>query len=262
VYEDFETPEDVALQFEVAGGASRFGAYVLDRLLILLGQLALILLTVGAVYLAGGLEGLSDGALIAALIILFGFSEILYFGVLEWRNNGSTPGKKKVGLRTIREGGYRLDAGAAWLRNIFRPIDLIPIFWIVPILDRRGRRLGDMVAGTIVSREKKMDAVAHALSGNADLNDGFVPVYFQLSREQLARLSWKDIQALEGFVTRASTLETAARRRLARALARPILAKLDVIPPADGDTANWLQEIFELVRRSPGLLEEIGERDS
>lgn len=257
--EQFETPEDVAIDVRLASPVARFGAYVIDRILLAIVQFAvlLVLFLVGIQVLR---FELSPTALIIVLVLLLGFSEFLYFGWFEWRRNGSTPGKKAAGLRAIRDGGYPLDPGAAWLRNLFRPVDLLPIFWIVPIIDSRGRRLGDLVAGTIVVHESSAAAVS----------DPFPELHFRdleqrvldLTREELLRLRWRDFQALQGFFSRIGEFERSVWKKLARNLATQLLSELGRGRPASGDPTDWLREIYLALRDSPGVLEELERGES
>ena len=72
--------------------------------------------------------------------------------------DGQTPGKRLHRLRVVREGGYSVTFGTSAVRNLIRIVDMQPVFlylvgMISVLVTRRGRRLGDIVAGTIVVRE-------------------------------------------------------------------------------------------------------------
>lgn len=257
--EQFETPEDVVIDVRRASPVARFGAYVIDRILLALIQFAvlLVLFLVGVQVLR---FELSPTALIIVLVLLLGFSEFVYFGWFEWRRNGSTPGKKASGLRAIRDGGYPLDPGAAWLRNLFRPVDLIPVFWLVPILDKRGRRLGDLVAGTIVVHESQAAVVADPFQGES--YRGLEQRLLDLTRDELLRLRWQDFQALQGFFSRIGEFDRPVWQKLARNLATQLLNELDRGRPASGDPTDWLREIYLALRDSPGVLEELDRNKS
>ena len=77
--------------------------------------------------------------------------------------DGQTPGKRLHRIRVVREGGYSVTFGVSAVRNLIRIIDMQPGFFylvgmVSVLLTKRGRRLGDLVAGTIVVRE---DVRAH-----------------------------------------------------------------------------------------------------
>ena len=61
-------------------------------------------------------------ALIAAFIVLWG-----YFIWFETVWNGQTPGKRQMGLRVVRDGGYPINIYAAIVRNLIRLMDGMPI---------------------------------------------------------------------------------------------------------------------------------------
>ena len=256
--QQFETPEDVVLDVQVATPAARFAAYVVDRLLLLLFQIAVALLFF--VGIVAPLSISTDSSLLVTLVVvLYGFSEFLYFGYFEWRRHGSTPGKRAVGLRAIRAGGYALNPGAAWLRNLFRPVDLIPVFWIVPLLDKQSRRLGDFAANTIVIHERAESVAEDPLEEVHYSTLELRPL--ELSREDLLKLTWDDFRALQGFFARIGDFKKQVYRRLARSLATQLLIRLERERPASGDVMDILREIYLAMRDSPGILEEIERRE-
>ncbi len=57
-------------------------------------------------------------ALIAGFVVLWG-----YFIWFETVWNGQTPGKRQIGLRVIRDGGYPINIYAAIVRNLIRVMD-------------------------------------------------------------------------------------------------------------------------------------------
>ena len=129
------TPENIEIEYELAGIGSRFIANMLDSffqlgiylaLWIVVGIVAgVIALTASAFSSAAaaffGEAGLAI-AIIAAFIILWG-----YFIWFETRWNGQTPGKRQAGLRVIRDGGYPINVYAAIIRNLIRFMDGMPI---------------------------------------------------------------------------------------------------------------------------------------
>lgn len=76
---------------------------------------------------------------------------------------GATPGKALAGLRVVRTDGGPLGIGAVVLRNLLRPIDYLPVFYMVGgalvLATRQSRRLGDMAAGTTVVSCAHADAL-------------------------------------------------------------------------------------------------------
>lgn len=259
-YVEFSTPEDVDLGYTLVGPSSRFGGYVLDRILLLLFQILFLLffLTVGF-----STDGLGDSqfVILAVYLVLLGFSEFLYFGICEWRTNGSSPGKKNVGSKVIMAGGHRLTPGAILVRNLFRPIDMIPLFWIVPLLDGQCRRLGDLVAGTLVVRVQSDKTDSNSLRAPLSHKkySDLVDRHIDLVGSDQGRLGAADFHAIEEYIMRAKSIARPQRDQLAKAMVAPLLRKLErpEFPHFRGRGAKasqLLEEIYLALRDNPRLM--------
>src|SRR6185503_16707656 len=172
------TPDHVSLEFELAGPGSRFSAYVIDFIFSVLLIIAIIFVA----YLGGGLLALralaraSGGNLTvswlwAAVVLVIFLINWGYYVFFEGLGRGSTPGKKRVGIRVIRQDGLPIGLREAALRNLVRAADMLPppsyiLGGLVMHFDPLGRRLGDMVAGTYVVVEN-FDLAARGASGAA-----------------------------------------------------------------------------------------------
>src|SRR5262249_29948508 len=100
-------------------------------------------------------------SVLGAILVLCVYCILLGFDIYyEVRHNGQTPGKKFAGIRVLREGGAPLDFRSACIRNLLGLADFLPVFYIfgafLIMLNKRGQRLGDMAAGTIVVRERAL----------------------------------------------------------------------------------------------------------
>jgi uncharacterized RDD family membrane protein YckC len=150
-----ETPEGVIFSFELATPVTRALAWSVDTAAIVAGG---IFLGQAAIF-AGKASPDFASALSAA-----GYFAIstLYAIVLEWRWRGQTIGKRLFGLRVIDAHGLRLRLPQIALRNLLRFVDMLPFFYLVggltAVFSRNAQRLGDMAAGTIVTRERTDDA--------------------------------------------------------------------------------------------------------
>ena len=84
-----------------------------------------------------------------------------YFILLEWRFRGQTIGKRLFKLRVMDDRGLRLTFSQVVLRTLFRALDSIPLFYLVGgvscIVNRHGKRIGDLVANTIVVRQPRVN---------------------------------------------------------------------------------------------------------
>jgi len=175
---DVRTPESIAFSYELAGIGSRFLAVTLD-LLIQLAILALI--TWGLVELGiygshlPSVKGAKDSVtqkvienvIVGALIFIVFMIFFGYFVLFEAFWNGQTPGKKALGIRVVRDGGYPLDFTASLVRNLIRVGEMTVGFYvvagIVSVLSPMNKRLGDIAAGTIVVRDARMASPADLL---------------------------------------------------------------------------------------------------
>ncbi|HEY5971249.1 MAG TPA: RDD family protein [Pseudoxanthomonas sp.] len=142
-YREVVTPEGVALHLPAAGPVPRAVAWGID-LAIRLG----ILMLVGGVLALLGAVG--QGLYLVLMFLVFWTYPILFEAL--W--NGQTPGKKALSLRVVASDGAPVGWLAAITRNLLRTVDMLPFGYAAGLLaslsDPHGRRLGDMVAGTLV----------------------------------------------------------------------------------------------------------------
>jgi uncharacterized RDD family membrane protein YckC len=144
------TPERVSFDYQVAGLGTRAIAQILDLLIV-----GFILLAVFAVALAVS----AASGQTATLILLFGSFVVIfgYFWVSESLWSGQTVGKKAFRLRAVGDRGEPLTFGQAGIRNIVRIVDFLPYGYgvglVVLFANGKGKRLGDLAAGTIVVKD-------------------------------------------------------------------------------------------------------------
>jgi uncharacterized RDD family membrane protein YckC len=148
---EIETPEHVRFRYRLAGPARRTAAYLID--LIVRGAIVLgvsITAILGGVASGGAFSEVSVG-IIALLLFLVEWS---YYILCESLMNGRSPGKAALRLRVVTQTGHPLHVADSVLRNLLRAADFLPFAYVVGFFvmarDGRFRRLGDMVAGTMV----------------------------------------------------------------------------------------------------------------
>ncbi|MDQ6722236.1 MAG: RDD family protein [Candidatus Dormibacteraeota bacterium] len=146
------TPERVSFDYQVAGLGTRAIAQLLD-LLILTG----ILIAMFFVAFAAGRMTSSDT--VANLIIIIGSFIVIfgYFWISEALWSGQTVGKKAFRLRAVGDRGEPLTFLQAGIRNVVRIVDFLPYGYgvglVVLFANGKGKRLGDLAAGTIVVKD-------------------------------------------------------------------------------------------------------------
>jgi uncharacterized RDD family membrane protein YckC len=158
------TPEMVRFDYRLAGPLTRLFAWAID-IAVLFGALAVIVFAgcIVSAFLSFGV-----GTDLGWAIVIFVAATLYYgyFGFFEWLWSGRTFGKQVLGLRVLQSHGMRISAFHAIARNLVRTVDsLFPLYTVgglALLVTRRAQRIGDLVAGTIVVRDEKPDAVPSA----------------------------------------------------------------------------------------------------
>lgn len=145
----FKTPEGVTFSRPLAGPISRMLAVMID-----LAAVAVFTQTLNELL---GAVGVVSPHLYAALKIVAAFAAGMGYPIAsEWLWRGQTLGKRLLGLRVIDADGRRVTLPQIVVRNLLRPVDLLPAFYLVggvtAWLQRHHQRLGDLAARTLVIR--------------------------------------------------------------------------------------------------------------
>ena len=148
------SPEKAVVSINLARVGSRIYAQLLD--LFIFGAFVYLLsMIVSAVFGGFGQEGLNFTVAVILFIMSIGF--FAYFILLEGFWNGQTLGKKVFKLRVRSADGTPITFGGAIARNFLRVADFLPSFYFLGFIamftNKRSQRIGDMVAGTIVTQE-------------------------------------------------------------------------------------------------------------
>lgn len=220
----FATPEHIAFTFRIAGPMVRFWAWVVDFLL------RVALMTALAMPLV--LLGLDVG--IGIWLVVFFFVDWLLGGLIEWRWEGFTPGKKLCGIRVIGVDGLPAGGGACFLRNVLRYADSFPTFatgLIAMVVSGRFQRLGDLASGTLVVYA---DGAGHARP--VRLKDVKIDqAAADLPAEIQSLVDGTTLRAIVAYVARRGALHPQRRAEMAKPLALALAAALELPPPSDPD---------------------------
>ena len=231
------TPENIAFEYRLAGPFRRLPAFLIDLLLRLAVWMVLaIILTIFDFTLS------TDGTFSSIILIVAFLMEWLYGGLMETYWNGQTVGKMLMRIRVISADGQPINPLQAMMRNFLRFADMMPmvpvgalteepnpaaiptfaIALIVPLLNSRFQRLGDIVCGTMVVVEEKtgiFEAPRFEDPRVAQLA-AELPPSFVVSRT-LAK-------ALATYVDRRALFSAARRREIAEHLAKPLLQRFSL----------------------------------
>jgi uncharacterized membrane protein SpoIIM required for sporulation/uncharacterized RDD family membrane protein YckC len=185
---------------------SRMAAAIYDLMTLVL----LLVIASLAFSLAGGMQA-ALGSWAGAFLVIVSFVLFWgYFTLFEAFNGGRTPGKWRVGIRVVMDTGHPVTLPASFIRNLIRLVDIQPLgTHLVGLLfvffQPNHKRLGDIVAGTIVVRDRPEDlALAAPPPAPVEQLDAGPPL-----------LSDDEFRLLEQFVVRLDELAPTVRSRLA-----------------------------------------------
>ncbi len=274
----------------IAGIGSRFIAILIDYLI--LGAFLLLLFLVSAIvipalHIFGGIS--ANWAIGIFLLIVF-LMQWGYFSLFEVLWKGRTPGKRAAKICVIHQSGRGITFLESLARNLVRFIDYLPGFYAVGVvaifLSKQNQRLGDMVAGTLVVRDRDVDQPHWSESGSRTINGPAItanspilppgspqsrgpqeapfaswggqtglglrggPPHLNvvLPAPALAKLSASDLEVLEGFFARRLDIDLATRGALAERIATALCAKsgLEIAPGTSVET--FLEAVAHQVR--------------
>lgn len=218
----FITPEGVDLELKIASAGLRFGALLIDLILITLALFVFSLLMLWA-----GVASQSD---VAFAIWMLGFFLLRTFWFIgfELGSRAATPGKRLMGIRVVARDGGRLTADAVVARNLIRELEiflplqmlgvgaaedmvsgwtiLAGVLWSLTLslfllFNRDRMRMGDLIAGTwvVMAQRVKLDAdIGVDAAGDAmAFTDAELAVYGIFELQELERvLRGRDARAM------------------------------------------------------------------
>jgi uncharacterized RDD family membrane protein YckC len=227
---EVRTPESIAFRYELAGLGSRFLAVFVDQM-IQGATLAVIFISIALAFARSSLgrHGPAPGsdklafavgiAIVLAIVFVVMFG---YFIVFEALWNGQTPGKKLLGLRVVRDGGYPIDFGASLIRNLIRVGEYFIGYYLIAaisaLISPENKRVGDLAAGTIVVRDARLDTPQLVARREDE------PAY-----AATAYLNGEERALVKRFLERRDALNGERRREIAAQLASRVRGRV----PAD-----------------------------
>lgn len=240
-----QTPESVELEFTLAGIGNRAFALTIDYfalfITLFLFWIIWALLAIQIVNYLGNLNNLGLWLLAIAIFINF-IIYVGYFVFFEVIWQGQTPGKRYAKIRVIREDGRRVGIQQASLRALLRPVDdtfFIGAFLI--IFGKKEKRLGDMVAGTLVVQEEYMVATTNfPISPEAE--------QFAIELPQMANLSFllpDDFAMIREYLQRRSGMTANAKSELASQMEQHFRNKIELESLPNGlNSQVFLEAIY------------------
>jgi uncharacterized RDD family membrane protein YckC len=244
-----DTPEQVALEMPIAGIGSRFMAIAVDTLLQIVLYLAafFVLILVGPLVLGlmpgAGLVGAAIGPavlVIASFCVYWG-----YFAAFEILWRGQTPGKRAAGIRVIKLSGRPIDATAAILRNLLRPVDFMPGLYaggvVCMFLNTHSRRIGDLVAGTVVVHDHRADEPSSLWRPEATKQT------FAAGPEA-GRVTADEIIVIETYLDRRHAFSADVSDRVAEQIAGRLAERIGLVRAPGQDLDKFLEQVARQAR--------------
>jgi uncharacterized RDD family membrane protein YckC len=238
--DDLVTGEAVALDLPHAGLGLRICSGLID---LTVGLVSLYALQWAAYSLAGS----GDDALIAAAITLAMVAALVAIPTtFETLTRGKTLGHLALGLRTVRDDAGPIQFRQALTRAVVGVVEVYGCFGMPALLcavfNQRGKRFGDLLAGTYVVRDRQKVAL---------------PPPAQMPPHLAAWAAGADIAPLPDslaatirqFLSRTGTFAPHVREELGHRLlaeARPYMAP----PPPEGNHPEWVLMALMAERRT------------
>ena len=247
-----KTPEGIELRTELAGVGSRVAAAALDLILIIAGYLVLILVVLLAGYLLqqSGVELFKGGSDFIVGFLAGGVFLLIpaYLFVVHAMMNGTSPGKRMVGLRVVSASGHPASLGQHLLRSVLWLVDVIlaipvPVGVILVAATPRGQRLGDLAAGTLVLREPARESATALWPGESW--SAREPKHLDLTPGMAARLTEEDVLLMRDAISRREMPRT-LREKLYRDLVAHYSQRLGFQPAEN--TRTSLKELYLFAR--------------
>jgi uncharacterized RDD family membrane protein YckC len=216
------TPEGVEVELTLAGIGSRFIAAGID--------FAIQILIVGALAVLLRPAGDAGFAIFTSTV----FALIFFYDVLfEVLGGGRTPGKRASGLRVVSAGGRPITFVRSAVRNLLRIIDILPGFYgvgmTVIFITPRNQRIGDLVAGTHVVRDRYGDRFETPAPALLRVDTGPAATW------DVSAISADEVATVRAFLERRDALRPRPRLELAGQLAARLRPRVPGVPPSMGD---------------------------
>jgi uncharacterized RDD family membrane protein YckC len=237
------TPEAVPLDVELAGIPTRALAAVLD-LLVVGGGFGVVAAIVSSTL--AGTAGI-------VVLIVTGFLGLFgYPAVAEVLLRGRTVGKLALGLRVVTVEGTPVRFRHTAIRAGLRIVDVLlpPIAFVgvaVMLCSPRRQRAGDVVAGTVVVRER-----TGAMGGGAMLFPPLPGWERYVAALDTSALTAPQYELVRSYLTRVQTLRPAARTALALELGSGIARAIGHTPPPGMHPEPFLAAVASAHQRRHG----------
>lgn len=228
------TGEGVLLEGRPASFASRALASMLDLAVLVVALVLLVWLVSTTSWVIG-----EDGAAILAIVAVAGVTVVLPTTV-ETLSRGRSLGKLAAGIRIVRDDGGAVTVRQCLIRALVGVLELWATFGsvalITSIVHPRGKRLGDVLAGTYAVRVRGKTTQRAAVPMPPHL-------VAWAATADIARLPDGLALAVRQFLVRAPGLHPASRATLGTTLTAQVQERVRPLPPAGTHPEDFLAAV-------------------
>lgn len=231
------TGEAVLLDLRPASFATRLLSYLIDGAVMLVIQIGAVIVTA----LVTGRFGLDSGFLAAGSVLAAVAAFIGYPVLTEMLSGGRSLGRLVTGTRVVRDDGGPVHGRQSLLRALMAMLEIWGTFGafalVTAVIDRRSRRLGDMLAGTFVLQERLRVPPAHRYQVPPSLQEW-------VRGADVGRLPLAVLQDIRSFLPRAEQLNPESRRTIGRELVHRVMPSVAPAPPPGTDPELFLRAVL------------------
>ncbi len=225
-----KTAENVDIEVELAGAASRLYAFLIDAL-VMFTLMAILTLGLGLSFTFTS-EIFKTAVPISTLLVFFGFHM-----VQEWLFNGKTIGKNMLSIRVVRNNGQPIGFWEAFGRNLLRTVDVYfsGIGLLVMMISKQEKRFGDYLAGTLVINDQAITKPRWLLKAGPEQNT--------LSEGSIT-LSGEETELLNAYLSRRKKLFKTTQKLLNTELQTYFAKRLNK-SPEESQTPDFLERLYQ-----------------
>lgn len=207
-----DTTQNVKVQFEIANIGERALAWLIDFVIIIVLSLILSLIFSVRVSLMQ----------LSSVLVL-----VLYTPLWEALNHGQTPGKMALNLRVVKTNGEPavfLDYLTRWsTKGLEVTICLGSLAALVSFLSKRGQRVGDVLANTVIIKNESISRLGISRLMELDKYSDYEPQF-----PEVTQLDESDILLLHETYTRFKKHRTPGHSEALQTLAQAVKQKLQI----------------------------------